>query len=141
MFFFSSLDRYIDSKSFFFFTGVLNDLRWKVLIEKDSMITIERFPFGTIVWSFSFEKSTLKNLENFFNTSKILCKLKVHLRTPTLYIRYPKIFFRGFPRLSVLRCKDKIEFKIFFTFVTLYSNAWFNRLEPSNFYFINLFFL
>ena len=58
----------------------------------------------------------------------------------TIDPRYPKRFFRGFPRLSVLRYKDKIEFKIFFAFVTKYSNAWFNRLGPSNFYFINLFF-
>ena len=58
-----------------------------------------------------------------------------------LYIRYSKKIFRSFPRLSVLRYKDKIEFKIFFAFVALYSIAWFNRLGPSNFYFIYLFFV
>ena len=47
----------------------------------------------------------------------------------TIDPRYPKRFFRGFPRLSVLRYKDKIKFKIFFAFVVLDTVAWFNRPE------------
>ena len=58
-----------------------------------------------------------------------------------MHCRYSKKIFRSFPRLSVLRYKDKIEFKIFFAFVALYSIAWFNRLGSSNFYFIYLFFV
>ena len=48
--------------------------------------------------------------------------------TTYLYIRNKDSYQRCLPGLSVLRYKDKIEFKSFFVLVVLDFIAWFNRL-------------
>ena len=57
-----------------------------------------------------------------------------------LFFRYSKNFFRDLLRSSVLVCSDEIKLKIFFAFVVLDTIAWLNRLGPSKFNFIYLFF-
>ena len=68
-------------------------------------------------------------------------RLYIHSWVFSMYNRYPKNFFRDLLRSSVLVCLDKIKFRIFFAFVILDYMAWLNRLGPSNFYFIDLFFV